>query len=333
MKRLLFALLLIAVSVSFPAACMDNVTEFMSHDTGISIGLVMFFTILVITIAFVFSRITNNAALTIFYKDEFFHLVMSAIFLVSIGGIMFTSCTLTTGFLDFGLTQAGATKCYNGTQSAQQVAYCAISSVESRANTMLREAIKASIAAEMDSTLSLTLYNPLTGGITMPIGAYRRTEGVQLDMVAMTYVMPAVISLGVQKLLVGFSIDLIKYILPIAFIFRILPVTRKIGNLFIAIAIVLYTVVPVMYAMNASMDELIVSTGCSGNTVSFESSDPANPPISLDMGDEVMGGCNSTYNFWSVAALLPHAFFFPNLTLAIAITCLSGIDRALNVIG
>lgn len=328
MRKMLFLFLFGFISLSFPSAlaCSDNLVEFMLHDAGISLAAVIFFTIMIIGLAFAIARTTNNAALTIFYKDELFHLIISAVMLASIGGVLFLSCSVTTGFLDFALTQTGATSCYSGTESAQSVAQCAIKKMDDTANNMLKNAVKDSIAKEMDSTLSLSLFNPLTGGITVPIGAFKRTHALQLDMIAMTYLMPVVISLGMQKLLVDFSVDLIRYLLPIAFLFRILPFTRKIGNLFIALAIVLYTVVPVMYALNSAMDEIVSFSTCNGSTVTLDS-------ITLDIGDISLGGCDKIYNFWNIGRLMPHAFFLPNLTLAIAITCLSAIDKALTVLG
>ncbi len=327
MKKLfiLFLFFLVSISFSTASACYDNLTEFMTKDTGISLAGVFFFTIMIIGLAFVLSRITNNAALTIFYKDEMFHLIISAVMLASIGGVLFISCAVTTGFLDFALKQTGATSCYSGTESAQSVAQCSIKKIDDQANSMLKNAVKDSIKKEMESTLSISLFNPLTGGITVPIGAFNRTYALQLDMIAMTYIMPVVISLGMQRLFVDFSVDLIKYLLPIAFLFRIFPFTRKIGNLFIALSIVLYTVVPVMYALNTAMDEIVSFSTCAGNQVTLDS-------ITLDIDDVSLGGCDSIYNFWNVGRLLPHAFFLPNLTLAIAITCLSAIDKALTVL-
>lgn len=329
MKKILL-LFAFFFSFSFGAAsnCSDNVTELMGSDTGISLGMVFFFTVLIIVFAYILSKITNNAALTIFYKDELFHLAISTVMLVSIGGVMFLSCSLTTSFLDFALTETGATSCYSGTESVHYVAQCSIKNMDILANNMLKNAVKQSIAKEMDSTFSISVFNPLTGGIIVPRDAFKRTYAQQLDMIAMTYVVPIVISLSIQKLFVGFSVDIIKYLLPIAFVFRIFPFTRRIGNLFIALSIVLYIVVPTMYALNTSMDEVISPPStCNNKIVTLDSI------TSFDISDVAMGNCKDVYNFWNIGRLLPQAFFLPNLTLAIAITCLSAIDRALTVLG
>ena len=49
--------------------------------------------------------------------------------------------------------------------------------------------------------------------------------------------------------------------------------------------------------------------------------------------DRWFGGCGEEGSFWSVARLIPQAFFLPNLTIALLVTFLAGVNKALRVIG
>ena len=43
--------------------------------------------------------------------------------------------------------------------------------------------------------------------------------------------------------------------------------------------------------------------------------------------------CSNTAGFWAIARLVPVAFFLPNLTIAIVITFLTAMNKALKVLG
>lgn len=320
--------MLLVLSIAFAAGCVDNLLVFMESDLGISLGAVIMFTLLIIVFAYMGAKVTNNPALTVFYKDELFHLFFSVLLLVGISAILFFSCSLTSSFLDYSLKETGATKCYSGQESPQSIALCTIKNLEKEAQKTVKKAVQKSIDYEMASTFSVTIYNPATGAHTIPTGAYKKTYATQIDIVVMTYVVPALISLTMQKLLVSFAVDFVTYLLPIAFLFRIFPPTRQMGNLLIAVSIALYVIIPTMYGLNAAMDEVIFgSAACDDGEVDLGSG------LSLDIYDGVLGGCDNEYSFWNVARLLPQAFFLPNLTFALVVTCLSAINKALRVLG
>jgi len=49
--------------------------------------------------------------------------------------------------------------------------------------------------------------------------------------------------------------------------------------------------------------------------------------------DYVLGNCEDTGSFKDFGRLIPQAFFLPNLTLAIFITFLGAMNKALRVLG
>jgi hypothetical protein len=169
----------------------------------------------------------------------------------------------------------------------------------------------------MSSTLIISIYTPLTGGVSLPMTAYQRTYAVQYDIVGNSFVTPALVSITMQRILVTFAVDFVQFILPAAFLLRIIPGTRMLGNMLIAFSIALYVIIPTFYALMGAMDD-VVFTNCN--------------QYNLLVADKVFGDCSSANSFWNVARLLPQAFFLPNLMLALIITCISAIYKALRVI-
>jgi len=327
-KILAFLLLLSALSFSEPiSACGYNFSQWVQSEAGLYIAIAITFTIAVITLAFIVGTVTNNANLLVFYKDELYHLFFSIAILLGFSSVFYFSCASFSYFMDTTFTTAFASAgvaniCYTGFESPQTVATCYFSHLESQVRAYVTLALRSSINNEMDSTLVISFTNPVTGGVYLPFTAYKRTYSMQYEMLANTFAMPALVSISMQKILLGFSIDLVKWLLPIAFFLRILLPTRQMGNMLIALSLALYIIIPVFYAINGAMDQ-IVFNDCN-------SYDAAHPGL---IQDAVMGGCGSGTSFWLVARALPQAFFLPNLTLALVVTFMSGISKALKVIG
>ncbi len=317
---ILIFLFLISLSSANAYTCANDFGTKFIGDLGGPIGIAIFLTVLLIVISFMVASITNNPNFTIFYKDELFHFGVSALMLVSIASVFYFSCTVTTTFMDAALTNLGSggtLGCYGGTESPQIVAKCYTTKMEGIAKSALRGAVRDNLRQEMDSSYTFGLFNPITGGIITPIGAYKRTYAAQLDMVANTFIMPALISISTQKLIIEFSQDIVLFIIPVGIFLRFLPPTRQLGNIFLAIALGIYVILPVIYSINGIMDDTVFA-GCAG--------------VADITGDVVMGGCNSQYGFWNVARIIPYAYFLPNMSLAIFITFLSAINKALRVI-
>jgi len=322
-----FLLLLAAISGAAPlAACANNLSDVVQSEAGAYIGIAIAFTILIIVLAFMAGTVTNNANLLVFYKDELYHLLFSVVILLGFSTIFYFSCASFSYFMDTTFTSAFASAgvsniCYSGMESPQTVATCYFSHLESQMRAFVTLALRSSINNEMDSTLVISVTNPVSGGVYLPFTAYKRTYAMQYEMLANAFAMPALVSLSMQKILLGFSGDLVKWLLPIAFFLRILLPTRQMGNMLIALSLALFIIIPVFYAINGAMDQL-VSNQCH----SYD----GNPGF---IKDAVMGDCDSGTSFWLVARALPQAFFLPNLTLALVVTFLSGISKALKVIG
>lgn len=321
--RVIIAFLLL-MTWAAAAACETNlVGNDLQQEIATYTGIAFAFVFLIISLAYMAGMTTNNANLLIFAKDEIFHLIISLVLVISIGAILYFSCTVISAFLDFALESLieGPSTCYSSGQDPMVVARCYITNLESAAKTTLTATVKDSIKKEMDSATVFGLYNPVTGGIMTPTNAHLKVYSMQLDMVGLTFLLPSLVSLSIQKAFLTFVTDLIKYLIPTALFLRVLPGTRPMGNMLIAVVIALYVFVPSLYALNAAMDEIVFQ----GSTMGCAS-------VEELINDRVMGDCNTSYNFWAVARFIPQAFFFPNLILAITITFLSAINKALKVL-
>ncbi|MDO8554453.1 MAG: hypothetical protein Q7S22_06610 [Candidatus Micrarchaeota archaeon] len=317
-------------ALSYIGSCNDDAyTRFIS-DLGGPIGVVIVLIVLIIALSFMIGSVTNNQNFVIFYKDELFHLLVSVIMLVSIFSVFYFTCVVSTGFLGEtlkNLGEQGPNKCFTGTETPQLVARCYTADIERVARNAFRASVTSSIREEMDSTFTIGIFNPFTGGIVTPIGAYKRTASAQLDMIANTFLSPVLTSIIIQRIFLQFSTDIVAFIIPVALFLRFLPPTRQMGNLFLALALGIYVIVPTIYAVNSAMDSVISSNfTCQSLTV-----EKGGLPVSI-VNDSVMGDCDSPNSFWVIARLIPYAYFLPNFTLAIFITFMSAINKALKVI-
>ncbi|MEK6982440.1 MAG: hypothetical protein AABX38_05905 [Candidatus Micrarchaeota archaeon] len=321
-------------------SCSLNYIDIANSGMGAYIGVSFMLMVILLILAYLFGTMTQNANLLAFYKDELYHVLFSAILLVCISGIFYFSCVSLSAFLDFTLTQLGSSACYSGVEAPSTVASCYFSGIEVRLRTFVSQGIKQSLQNEMESTVMLMINNPITGSTYMPLTAYKKAYASQFDMVVNSFVMPALVSITMQKTLIKISSALVPWLVAIAFFLRVFMPTRQMGNMLIAVGLALYIVLPTMYAVNGAMDELIFKD--------------CNSYRSL-VADEVMGGitrsvtgtgpnqqvqpvvdasaCTSNTSFWIIASSMPQAFFLPNLTLALVITFIAGINKALKTIG
>jgi hypothetical protein len=90
----------------------------------------------------------------------------------------------------------------------------------------------------------------------------------------------------------------------------------------------LYVLVPFMYVFNFAMYD-VVNTQHDCQLVANSVCD-----FVVDSGcGSPAQTCVNPDSFWQVARLIPEAFFLPNLTIALLITFLSAMHKALRVIG
>jgi hypothetical protein len=325
MKR--FILLLLLLSFSFAGVSCPEVTAStilnseLLPDIGPTIAVVFMLTILIIVFAYAGGQLLENQNMTIFAKDELYHLLFSAAMLAAIGGILAFSCVISSGLMDFSLKGTGAAQfsCYSSSSNVFDIASCFMNRVKTDADWIAGNALKKSIEKQQEAVSTVSIYFPMIGGTTTSYVAYKRTYAMMYDLLYTSFLAPLLMSITLQAQLIDFmKIFGPGVLFPLAFLLRVFPATRSMGNILIGLGIGLVTIFPIMYALNASMYETVFKS-CDG--------------MEDITDDTVLGSCGFPGSFFDIAKLIPQAFFLPNLTLAVFITFLSAMNRALKVIG
>ncbi len=312
-------------------SCTSNATEIVLSTEGLNIVAVITFTLVLIACAYVAGNFFSNANYLVFAKDELYHLAFSIIILIGISGVILTSCGIIDMFFGSVFSSLGTfpSGCYSNGQTMQGAATCYLNLAKNDATRLSQSYIKQYLDKLMDSTFSWSLQWPLLNSYTSTAASYKRIQSNQYDIIVNSFLIPALMSISMQKIILDFIREnVIQWILPAAFVLRIFIPTRQIGNMLIALVLGLYVVVPFMYVFNFAMYDL-VNTQSDCQLVAASVCD-----FVVDSGcGDVNQTCTNPDSFWKVARLVPEAFFLPNLTIALLITFLSAMHKALRVIG
>ncbi|NYZ77534.1 hypothetical protein H0O02_04455 [Candidatus Micrarchaeota archaeon] len=321
MRLALVLSLLLLFPFSHALSCIDNATDIIFSEQGTLILGVLAFTMVIIAVAYILGSFTSNPSFTVFAKDEIYHLGFSVALLVGFSAILLFSCSAVDMFYKTTFENLGVTSiCYDSGADMSDVSVCYLDGAKGDAERISEMYIDEYINYLMHSAFSVTISIPLMNSYTSAAGAWRRVVANQYDSVLNMFVFPALISLNMQELFLGFvSANIIKWLLPIALLLRIFIPTRQMGNMLIALSIGLYIIVPFIYTFNLAMYDLVGSGDCL--------------EYSAAITDNYFGNCQDQGSFWDVARLIPQAFFLPNLTIALLITFLTGLNKALRVIG
>jgi hypothetical protein len=327
-------ILLLLAGIVFPASCfqLDDTTGTVMLDQGTNILLVIMFTALLIAAAYMIGNTLGNPRYLVWAKDEAYHLSFSVVLLLSIGGILVLSCFVMDMFYEnlFQNMETSTYGCYTPGKGINAVSTCYIKEAKKDATGIAEEYIDRYINELMESTFAYTIQIPLLTSYTSTAGAYRRIVSNQYDIITNSFLIPALMSISMQKLALDFiNENVLRWILPSAFLLRIFIPTRNLGNILIALVIGLYVIIPFMYVFNWSMYENIMTIDDCTSSAKLQTAVCDNVADSYDCANT----CNNEYGFMAVARLIPQAFFLPNLTLAIFVTFMTGLGKALRVIG
>jgi len=321
MNTLAKALLIIVLisSASFAESCIANTTDIIIREQGTNIAIVIALSTLVIALAYMVGSLIGATNLIVFSKDELFHLAFSIGLLVGFSGLMLSSCQITDFFFKSTFTNLNVTTCYSEGTGVAGVASCFLTQMQSKASQMSSQYMHRNIDLLMSSSFSIAIPIPLANALTVVAGSYKRVLSQQYDMVLNSFLLPVLMSISMQKFLLDFiNENVISWVLPIAFLLRIFIPTRHMGNILIALSVGLYVVIPLFYTLNFAMYSSVVNDCTS---------------YSAATNDIYFGyGCDA-YGFYELARLVPQAFFLPNLTIALFITFMSAVNKALRVIG
>lgn len=323
MKKLVLLLFLLPLCFSFN--CNKDISEIIFNEkigVGFLIGIVLAFDVSILLIAYMLGSTLNNPQLLVFSKDELFHLLMSVVIFVCISGMFYFFCIFFTFLASSMFTHVDTGACPpSNMDNLGSMSLCFLNHLSQDTKKIHTYYLDKSIKLQRDSGWSITIELVIMGSTSTNTKAYRKTDSLQYETLANTYLVPAMVSIGIQRNLFNFlSENLLNWVLPFGFLFRMFSPTRQLGNMLIAFAVGAYIFLPLMYTFNAAMYySTFKNTDCEAN--------------SDIISDNSMGGCTSSGSFWEISKFLPQAFFLPNLTIAVFITFLAAINKALKVIG
>lgn len=317
-------------AVTTSGTCITNATDIILGEQGTNILLVIGFITVLIACAYAAGSALGNANYVVFAKDEAYHLGFSVVLLISFSGILVSACAVMDMFYQETFSNLGATSCYAQGMSINGMSSCYLDAISGDARGLSEQYLQQYIGLLMDSTFSWSVQYPLLDAYTATAGAYKRILSSQHDIILNTFLLPALMSISMQKLMLQFiNENAVQWILPIAILLRVFPPTRQMGNIFIAFVIGIYVVVPFMYVFNLSMYDVTLND-CAPFAKAV-CDDPVDGYACASTGG--MAACDNPFGFWNVARLIPQAFFLPNLTIAVLVTFLGCMHKALRVVG
>ena len=329
-KTALFTLLLFGLS-SAAYACINNATEVVFNEQGSGILVLATLMSVVIAIAYAIGSAWHQTNYVVFAKDETYHLLFSMLLVIGFSGVVLFSCNTLDFFYSSSSSQMGfaPTSCavMQAGNGIFNISNCYIDQAGLDAKRLTETYIQKHLDEQLDSTFAVSVNIPMFNSYTSTAPAYRKVVSNQYDMISNMFLIPALVSIDMQKIVLSFISDnVIRWILPIAFLLRFFPPTRHMGNILIALSLALYVIVPFMYAFSFSLYDLTKDdcTRFSASTCDNVFDNYCSPATTT---------CDNPNGFWQVARIIPQAFFLPNLTIALVITFLGSIHKALRTIG
>jgi len=326
MRALFLALLLFAFSFASLSSCAVDVVNIVSSEQGTLLGVVIGLSIAVTVIIYLAGKFFERPEYTILAQDEAYHLLLSAILLVCFGGVIALSCMFSQAFIQFGASSITSNSPCPTNVVPIAFAECGLNMIEKEIDDAVYQLTKYQLKYLQDAGWAFSAGDIIRGSMkTTYMESYKRVYANEMDTILNTYIFPARLSISMQKVAVKLINDaLILWVLPIAFVFRFFPPFRSAGNILLGLCIALYAVFPLFLAFNFFM-YYSVFDDCEKYATIF-----ADKPLDSELGLET---CASPISLWNVARLVPMAFFLPNLAIALTVTFIAAVDKALRVIG
>jgi len=337
MRTLSFALALLLLVCVSSASCIENAGQMVMNGAGWFIALAAGLTIVVIAVAYMYGSAMSDAHATVFAKDELYHLGFSLVLVLGVGGIIASSCLFTNYMFHISNVENTFNACGGMDADPGTLSQCGVDNAIYEARSLSARFTTMNIYSMMSSNWAYTYAVPFSDVVTTVASAYMRTYAMQFETITNTFLIPILVTLSMQKLLVMMASKYaIEVILPLGFIFRLVPPMRRFGNFLLALAFGLYVVIPFFTAYNYfMMGEVSYMCGRYApilyDTVLNNGVIPGD--VSHGWWSSASSTCSTGNAFWSIAMLIPQAFFLPNLTIALFVTFLSAVNKALSVVG
>ncbi len=278
------------------------------------IGMAVMFTVVIISLAYMASRISQSEKLEVWAKDELFQLLLSVVLVTLVAGLAIGACEFSKTYMGW---VTGQTRYENVSPFTN--AYRYLDSLINRQGINLAKSIvKSGITEQLKGTKYVFWGLPLTGGCGIAYEASRKARAQQKELMV-DLMMPAMVSLELQKNLLMFAETIsMAVLLPFAVVLRIIPFTRDAGNFLIALSLGVYVVLPATYVLNAY---------AAGDLAAGITSDPTFLQVKTAIGDPFFAD-----DLYNIGSILPQAILLPNVSIIILTAFVMGFNKALKSI-
>jgi hypothetical protein len=323
MKSMVFALIAAALfGLAFAEPTFKEVCrpiDFLAPATeqpGAGMGLMFIMGTFLITsfaiaLAYMLSKIREDAHLSTWAKDEASNLVISVLLFIGLMIFFMGSCEIASAYSGGDQFRA-ADQYLSGLMTAN-------------GQRVVEQLVRESVNNQLDATAAIYMGAFPFWGAGVGKTANLRAYSAQKEMLTDLYI-PILASINAQRYIlqtiqwIGASI-----LLPFAFVLRLVPFTREIGNMLIALFFGTYIVVPTFYAMSGEVfkNKINVSPMVVDPDIEMFNT------YALDHSDTV---AKTDTVFYKIGSTLPQAIFLPNLTIIVAVTCTMSLAKALRAI-
>jgi len=267
--------------------------------------------------AYMFGKAWEDQKMVFWAKTEGINFAMSVALIVIVIGAFISSCEISQaiGGID------------NPNQSPAQAASLGLKSITDVFGVNFAvDLLKSSVKDQFDSMNYAYWSVPAMDGGGLAYSANLRAFSTQKELLIDIY-LPLIMLIELQKLFLDVALPgVVALILPTALFFRMMFVTRDIGNILIALAFAIYFVMPLVYILALDATNGVAEMMCpTGST----DCGPDNPFGRIDVGKStVVGDAFLKIGFVSAIALL-----IPNIVMIGIVTMTMSAYKALKGFG
>jgi len=309
----IFAFLLLLGVASSTGCSFSRLANYAVQNIGgISLSAVIMLALMLAIILYLVGTLIKNPRLLFVSKDELTQLILSVVLSVTIIGLLIGACQFNSHIMEFAgnTLSLGITSTADPASDAISVLKVYLRDLSYSITSYIDEGIRMKI----DSAVMYMAYNPTDGGEIVPEGAHKAAYSAAYDLLVYTFALPAMVSIKVQSLVLMFIRDMGPYLIGIGILFRLVRPIRKIGNVFLASAVVLLVIYPVIYLF----------------MISYAKSQMGDPPsISGSQNVDIISG----KVLWNLAILMAMGYMIPTFVLSISVSFINSLSRGLSIIG
>ena len=299
MKRMV--LLLPLFSLLFAQNVCDPTTGIDDFWWGVLTALIAI-SALLIGIVYMIGSAFHFPNYLVLAKEELSNLIITVFIVLLMQGIFVGSCMIFSSYLS----------AYAGVENPIDYSKNFFSKMQNELQNTIRILYGDYFEHRIQSSVYMGRYDLSGSGVLLHTNYWREIVASQIEIV-INLLSFLLLSAKMQGIMFELAVDVIvPWSVPFAVIARLLPQTREAGNILLAIIFSFYILLPFSYSIFAASYDKI-SIPCSSEVAQ----------------DPFFGGCGAN-GFIAFAKFFPYTVLFPNIALAIVISSIDAIRRALS---